>query len=142
MLKKYASSGIILPDQCPLQIQSIGFFVFQRFFISADELVQSTVSSLHCVIRAGLRDGVSDGIRTKLNYQFIPTKCTECQLSGLHSIMMKKLTQAGEDGGVHARFLSLHLPSRTKLWCELQREGRYTPPISTLSPCSLCSYPL
>jgi hypothetical protein len=37
--------------------------------------------------------------------------------------MMEKSAQPGE--GVHAHPLSLCLPSRTKLWCTLQREGRF-----------------
>jgi hypothetical protein len=36
-------------------------------------------------------------------------------LAGVHSIMMEKLTQTGECGGLQAHPLSLHLPSHTKL---------------------------
>jgi hypothetical protein len=48
-----------------------------------------------------------------------PTEYTEWQwpLSGVHSIMMEKLAQAGKGAGGHAHPLLLYLPSHTKLWC-------------------------
>ncbi len=58
-------------------------------------------------------------------------------LSGVHSVMMEKLSQPGE-GGVHAHPLSLYLPSRTELWCTLQLRGQihfpyfYSTPLCTL----------
>ncbi len=61
-------------------------------------------------------------------------------LSGVYSIMMEKLAQAGEGGGCTLHPLSLYLASRTKLQCKLQlREhlSRYTHPISSL-PFVLC----
>ena len=67
-------------------------------------------------------------------------------LSGVHSIMMEKLAQAGEGGGggVHAHPPSLYLPSRTMLWCigTLQLRGQigYNPPISTLPLYVLCDH--
>ncbi len=46
-------------------------------------------------------------------------------LSGVHSIMMEKLAQAGEGGeGCTPTPLSLHLPSRSKLQCMLQPCGQ------------------
>ncbi len=59
-------------------------------------------------------------------------------LSGVHSIMMEKLTQAGEGGGVHAHPLSLYLPSRTKLWCTLHLRGQIHSPYFYSTPtCTL-----
>jgi len=57
-------------------------------------------------------------------------------LSGVHSIMMEKCTQAEWCGwGVHAHPLSLYLPSHTKLQWTLQLRWQilYTPPISSLT---------
>ncbi len=45
-------------------------------------------------------------------------------LSCEHSIIMEKLAQAGEGGGLHAHPLSLQSPSRTKLQCMLQLGGQ------------------
>ncbi len=68
------------------------------------------------------------------------TEYTEWQrpLSGVHSVMMEKLSQAGEGAGVHAHPLLLYLLSRTKFWCTLQLRGQihspyfYSTPICTL----------
>ncbi len=51
-------------------------------------------------------------------------------LSGVHSIMMVKLSQPGERVGVHVHPLSLHLPSSTKQSCGVHSiwEGKYTSP--------------
>ncbi len=48
--------------------------------------------------------------------------------------MMEKLAQAGEGGGVHARTLSLYLPSRTKLQCMLQLRGQIHSPYLISTP--------
>ncbi len=45
-----------------------------------------------------------------------------------YSIMMEKLAQAGEGGGLLAHPLSLYLPSRTKLQCTLQLRGQIHSP--------------
>ncbi len=42
----------------------------------------------------------------------------------LLSIMIEKLAQAGEGGGMHAHPLLLWLPSRTKLQCTVQLRGQ------------------
>jgi hypothetical protein len=61
-------------------------------------------------------------------------------LSGVHSIMMEKWAQAGEEGGgVHAHhpfhYIYHHVQS-----CGVRSrwEGRYTPPVSTLPQYELC----
>jgi hypothetical protein len=58
-------------------------------------------------------------------------------VSGVHSIMMEKLAQVGEVGGVHAHPLSLYLPSRTKLQCTRQLRGGDAIPLFHLYP--LCT---
>ncbi len=58
-------------------------------------------------------------------------------LSGIHSIMMEKSAQPGDDGGgVHALPLSFYLPSRAKVWCycSLQLRRRIHPPLFLLYP--------
>jgi hypothetical protein len=53
---------------------------------------------------------------------------------------MEKSARPREVGGMHAHPLSLYLPSRTKLWCTLQRRGRIHSPYFYSTPiCTLCS---
>ncbi len=63
-----------------------------------------------------------------------PTEYPEWQrpLSGVHSIMMEKLAQAGEDRGVHAHPLSLYHHHVQSCGVCSSWEGRCTPTISTL----------
>ncbi len=74
-------------------------------------------------------------------HSIIPTSilarhCGQWPISGLHSIMMEKLSQAGEGGGVHALPLSLYLPSRTV------QVAVYAPVERADTPPSLSSLPL
>jgi hypothetical protein len=65
-------------------------------------------------------------------------------LSGVHSIMMEKLSLAGERVGCTPPPLSLYLPSRTKLQCtwyaQAERAVTLPPPISSLPPMSSVVY--
>ncbi len=66
-----------------------------------------------------------------LYYRSIRRVHTEWQrpLSGVHSITMEKLAQAGEGGGrVHALPLSLYLLLFTKMCCTLQLRGQIDSP--------------
>jgi hypothetical protein len=74
--------------------------------------------------------------------EFYPQSTPEWQrpLSGVHSIMMEKLAQAGVCGGVHAHPLSLYLPSRTKLQFYAVAERADTLPLFHLYPYVLCDF--
>jgi hypothetical protein len=72
----------------------------------------------------------------------VESRCSQCLahrvqkewqwlVSGVHSIMMVKSAQPGEGGA--ALSLSLCLPSRAKLWCQLLKED--TLPLFLLYPC-------
>ncbi len=58
-------------------------------------------------------------------------------LSGVHSIMMEKFTQASEGGGARHP-PSLYLPSRIKLQCTLQLSGQiHSPYFISTNRCTL-----
>ncbi len=66
----------------------------------------------------------------------VPTEWQR-QLSSVHSIMMEKLAQAFEGGGVHAtpfRYTVFTITYKVKLWCTLQLRGQIQSPYFISTP--------
>ncbi len=87
------------------------------------------MSLLHFYIAVRISDWHEHRVHTEL----------QSPLSGAHSLVMEKLAQFGESGGVCPPSFTIST-IRTKFWCTVQLRRQHTTPISTLSLCVLCGY--